>query len=101
MNKVANVKVEVPIGKQMNDQDYLTDLLSTIKNMVSSYALALNEASNDFLYDNFKKLFDTTSKLQRDAFNLMFNKGWYTLEEADYDKVMSTLTKANQNMEQL
>ena len=53
-NKICNPKTSVPTGKSLNDKDYLNCLLSTLKEMVKNYSVALTEASNKNLYNNYK-----------------------------------------------
>ena len=101
MSKICNPKVEMPQTTAMNDLDYLTDILETTKNMVSNYSLALNEVSNNTLYGAYKQIFDETSMLQRDMFDLMFQKGWYCLEQAEATKIKEAQTKAQQKSSQL
>lgn len=100
-NKISNPKVEVPTTKEMNDLDYLTDVLETTKNMVNNYSLALNEVSNNTLYEIYKQIFDETSTIQRDLFDLMFQKGWYALEKAEEQKINEAQTKFSKQFEQL
>ncbi len=88
-NQICNPKVEVPTGLNLNDKDYINSLLSTLKEMTKNYAVALTEASNENLYHEYKNMFDAYSLLQRDVYELMFRKGWYSLEEADSNKVSS------------
>lgn len=99
-NKVQNPKTEVPATKEMNDSDMLNDLLETEKNMTNNYSIALNEASNEWLYDELIKLFKDTQDLQREMFELSFKKGWYVLEHAEEQKVTQEInkltTKANE-----
>ena len=45
-NKISNPKKEVPTGISLNDQDYMTILLSHLKELTKNYAVALTEASN-------------------------------------------------------
>ena len=86
-NKVTNPKVEVPQTTEMNDENYLNDLLESLKNMVNNYSYALNEASNRTLYDVIKTIFDETSNLQRLFFDYAFARGWYCLERAEQQKI--------------
>jgi len=86
-NKVQNPKTETQSGTQMNDKDVLNDILITEKNMSNNYSIALNEASNDHLYKDFLTIFQETQEAQRQLFNLLFKKGWYTLEKADTNKI--------------
>lgn len=86
-NKIENEKVNVPCGKCMNDKDYANSLLSTLKELVKNYAIALTEASNEVLYNKYKEMFDTYASMQRDVFEFMFRMGWYKLEKADNNKI--------------
>lgn len=92
-NKVQNVKVEVPQTPELNDENYLNDILSSLKCLVSNYACVLNEASNMSYYNVIKQIFDDTSLLQRDFFDALFQRGWYCLEEAEQQKITETVNK--------
>ena len=81
-NKICNPKTEVPSGKSLNDKDYITCLLSSLKELVKNYAISLTEASNENLYNTYKEMFDKYSSLQREVYEVMFSKGWYSLEKA-------------------
>lgn len=86
-NKISNPKVEVPKGIALNDKDYITSLLTCLKDMVKNYTIAMTEASNEKLYENHKKTFIKLISLQREVYELMFRKGWYQLEKAPQQKV--------------
>lgn len=86
-NEIKNPKKEVPTGIEMNDRDYLNSILELEKNMSNNYSIALNEASNDYLYEDYFTLFEDTKDAARECYNLMFQNGWYTLEEAEENKV--------------
>jgi len=101
MTKICNEKVPVESGKAMNDLDFLTDILVSVKNMVNNYSYVLNEVSNNKLYDTFQTIFIETSLIQRDLFELMFIKGWYCLEEAEQQKIDETYTKYSNQMSEL
>ena len=62
-NQIKNPKVEVPNGLALNDKDHINSLLGTLKQMVKNYAVALTEASNEYLYEEYKKMFDEYSSL--------------------------------------
>ncbi|WP_093046039.1 spore coat protein [Thalassobacillus cyri] len=74
----------------MNERDYVNDQLSTEKYMTASYNVALNEASNQNLYNDLATIFKETQDCQRDMYNLMFKKGWYSLEAADQQKLQQS-----------
>ena len=74
----------------------MNTLLSTLKEMTKNYAIALTEASNENLYKELKKLFDSTISLQRETYELMFKKGWYSIEEAESKKIDTKYNMLNQ-----
>lgn len=95
-NQICNIKVETPKGMALNDKDYISSLLSTLKQLVKNYAISLTEASNETLYNEYKEMFDTYSSLQREVYELMFRKGWYVLEQADTNKISNKYQTLNQ-----
>ena len=95
-NSISNPKTEVPKGTSINDKDYMNSLLGTLKEMVKNYAVALTEASNENLYNEFKTMFDEYSTLQREVYETMFRKGWYTLEKSEQQKLDSKYQTLNQ-----
>lgn len=100
-NKVSNPKTEVPSTPEMNDKDYLTSILTVEKAMVKDYAVALTEASNNDLYNDFCDMFNDVSELQREVYNLMFKKGWYSLEMAEENKIQQKYNTLQQEVSQL
>lgn len=86
-NEIKNPKTEVKAGIDLNDKDYIGSLLSCLKEMVKNYTVALTEASNEQLYQEYKDMFLEYLQLQRDVYELMFKKGWYVLEKADNNKI--------------
>ncbi len=91
-NKVENPKTEVPSSIEMNDRDYINQILEIEKNMSVNFSIALNEASNEKLYDDLFLIFKDVKMAQRDLYNLMFKNGWYSLEKAEQQKIMEKLT---------
>lgn len=86
-NTVQNPKTEVEQSTDMNDKDILNDILATEKSLCSNYMTALSEISNDSLYKDLEPILKGTEDAQRKLFNLLFKKGWYTLEKADTNKI--------------
>lgn len=62
-------------------------LLSTLKEMEKNYVIAMSEASNEKLLSIYKNVFLKIVALQREAYQLMFRKGWYCLEAVDSSKI--------------
>ncbi len=100
-NQVSNPKVEVPSGMQLNDKDYINDLLSCLKSMEKDYVVALTEASNEALYQQYKEMFNQISQLQRETYELMFRYGWYSIEEAPSEKINSKYQMLSQEFQSL
>ena len=100
-NMISNSKTQVPTGKTLNDKDYANCLLSSLKEIVKNYSVALTEASNENLYNNYKEMFDSCSKLQREVYELMFRKGWYTLEKAENQKISNKIQMLKQEINDL
>ena len=95
-NEICNPKTEVPKGTSINDKDYMNSLLSSLKEIVKNYSVVLTEASNETLYKEFKTMFDEYSNLQREVYETMFRKGWYTLEKAEQQKLNTKYQTLNQ-----
>lgn len=95
-NEICNPKTEVPKGKNINDKDYMNSLLSCLKEMVKNYSVVLTEASNETLYNEYKTMFDEYSSLQREVYELMFRKGWYTIEKVEQQKLDTKYQTLNQ-----
>lgn len=100
-NQVSNPKVEVPTGISMNDQDYITSLLTCLKDMAKNYVIAMTEASCENLYEKHKQAFERISQLQRDVYETMFRFGWYSLETAESQKISSKYQMLNQKYQDL
>ncbi len=88
--KIQNPETQVPKTPQMNERDFINDLLTTEKYMTTSYTMALHEASHKGLYDDLMTIFTETQNSQRDLYNLMFQKGWYAIEAADQQKLQQS-----------
>lgn len=100
-NKVQNEKVEVPTGVDMNDENYLNDILISLKSLVSNYSCVLNEASNMNYYNVVKQLFDETSMIQRNFFDGLFQRGWYCLEKAEGTKIGEAISKLQPKLNEM
>lgn len=77
---IQNPQTQVANTSQLNDRDYLNMILTNEKNYSNNYSIALNEASNDQVYQTLKTIFDETQNSQRKLYNLMFKNGWYKLD---------------------
>lgn len=86
-NKIQNPKIKLDSSIEMNDENYLNDILETEKNMSVNFTYALNEASNETLFNEIYEMFKQIKEAQRNLFELSFRKGFYTLEKAETNKI--------------
>lgn len=100
-NEIKNPQQQVPTGTQLNEKDYMNSLLTCLKEMEKNYAIVLTEASNETLYQKYKEMFDVYASLQREVYELMFRKGWYTLEQAAEQKINQKYKTLNQEFTDL
>lgn len=100
-NQISNPKKEVPKGIGMNDKDYITKLLSCLKEMEKNYVVAMTEASNENLYNKYKNVFIDIANLQREVYELMFRCGWYQLEYVDKNKISQKIQMMSQELNDL
>jgi len=85
--KIENPKTPIPQTPEMNDRDFLNDMLATEKYMAASYSVALNEASHQAYFQDLLSILNETHECQRDLFKTMFQLGWYSLEAENPQKL--------------
>ena len=100
-NTIANPKTKVAKGIDLNDKDYMTSILTCLKELTKNYAVVLTEASNEELYQKNLEIFTSISRLQREVYEVMFKKGWYTLEQAQELKIKNAYETLNQEYQNL
>lgn len=100
-NEISNPKVEVPATQEMNDCDYITAQLTCEKDMSINLVYALNEASNEVLYQELYPIFKETKDFQRRIYEVMFQKGWYKIEKAEANKITQKHTTLMQKVQEL
>jgi len=99
--KITNEEVTIEKNKDMNDRDFLNDLLQTEKNMSVNMTIALNEASNEKLYDELFTIFKDIKQSSRALYECMFKNGWYQIEKACDDKINQTKDELKQKYDEL
>ncbi len=83
----------------MTEQDLLTDLLNQEKQMISSYAMYIQEASCPSLRKVLMSQFGQTCQDEYQVFDQMRQKGYYTPKDAS-DKDVQTAKSTLKNMQQ-
>ncbi len=100
-SKVCCDEVKVEKVLDMNDRDYLNDLLANEKCIVVNTSTALTEASNDKLKDEIFKIFETVEQIQRETYELAWNNGWYVLESAEKTKITQKEKELQKKLDEL
>lgn len=80
-------------GPELNDQDRITDILSTEKHLTLDYSIGLNEMQNPNLRKVVQEILQDTQNAQFQIFDLMFQKGWYKMKVADNQEVQAAKTQ--------
>lgn len=92
--QIQNPQTQVPNTPELNDRDYIELVLNDIKKMTGmGFPNALNEASNDTLFNELFQMYQETQQKQRELYNLMFQKGWYSINAEQKQKLMQTHQK--------
>lgn len=85
--KIQNPEMPIQKTPEMNERDYLNDMLATEKYMGVSYSVALHEASHEQLFKDLSTICQETNDCQHNLYNVMFRKGFYALEAAEPQKL--------------
>ena len=101
MEEIKNKCEQTPKDECMSEEDILNDILLSEKNISNSYSIAINEMSNKYLYKKVMNVFEDTKDIARDIFNLMFEKGWYTVPVEEDKKIEKSYTKYNNKLNEL
>ena len=80
-------------GPEMNDRDVINDILSFEKYLTNGYNTGLNEMQNPKLHQEVNKILNDTHNNQWNAFNLMFQKGWYKMKAAESQEISNAHTQ--------
>ena len=99
--KVECQLTQTPSTKEMNDKDILNDILLSLKNVSNNYSVAIDEMSNRYLFKEVFKIYNETKIKAREAYELAFSNGWYTLEKAEATKIDQAYTKMNKTRKEL
>ena len=67
-------------GPDFNDRDRINDMLSTEKYLTDGFNVFVRETSHQDLFRDVLHILTQTHHAARNLFNLMFEKGWYTLQ---------------------
>ena len=89
--------------KEMEDFGVLKSQQSqySLKSLSTLYGVALQEASNEDLYQAIEDNANKVCDMQRKTFYKLFELGWYVLEKSPQTKINKTINKFSKCLEEL
>ncbi|MEJ6951388.1 spore coat protein [Natronospora cellulosivora (SeqCode)] len=75
---------------EMNERDYLNDILATEKYLSDGLNTFLQEASHTELHTDVKQILSETHDCGRELFNLMFENGFYSFQAASPQEIQKS-----------
>lgn len=79
----------------MDDKTILWDCLKDQKFLASNYAQMATEAANSGLVQDALKICQDEVRINYDIFNLMSERGWYSVTPADQQEITKVINKAS------
>jgi len=77
-------------GPQINDRDTVNFALAQEKYITDNLNVFAREAGHRLLHNDVMNILNETHAMTRELFDLMFRKGWYTLEAEQPQKLART-----------
>ena len=74
----------------MQDRDLMEGELLTIKGVCDLYLHGAIESTTTEVHTAFKEALEESLNIQNKIYNLMAEKGWYTTDTADQNKINQT-----------
>ncbi|MFP4661821.1 MAG: spore coat protein [Halanaerobiales bacterium] len=99
-NMIKNPEKNIVHGPEMNDRDYLNDILATEKYLTDGFNTFVREASHTELHNDVKTILTDTHECTRDIFNLMFKDGFYSFQGASGQEIQQTQQKFSKYISQ-
>ena len=83
---------------KMNN-NYLNLIFDIEKNISNSYSNFLNEASNDYLYENIFSMMEDSKDMAREIYNYLFNKDMIKINEMDEGSLQNKILELEKLLE--
>jgi len=80
----------------MNDKEMMQDLLTSEKQVISSYSTGITESSCMNLRNTLVNNFKNAQEIQYKVFDTMKQKGWYPTKDAPTNEVQQLKDESNQ-----
>lgn len=100
-NKIENPKTPVEEGINYNYCDFVNIAMTIEKNMSNNYSVAMDEASNMELYNDYFDMFSKIKSNARHLYQYSFKKGWYSLTKESFNELNTKLQELETKMSAL
>lgn len=80
----------------LSEQEIMTDLLTSEKQVISAYNTGITETSCPNLRQHLSKCLTDTQEIQFQIFNSMQQRGWYQTKPSPMQDVQNAKNKYNQ-----
>ncbi len=97
---IKNPEKNIVHSPEMNDRDYLNDILATEKYLTDGFNTFAREASHTELHNDVMTILNETHDCTRDLFNLMFEDGFYSFQGASGQEVQQAQQKFSKYLSQ-
>ncbi len=97
---IKNPEKNVTHSPEMNDRDYLNDILATEKYLTDGFNTFAREASHTELHNDVMTILNDTHDCTRDLFNLMFKDGFYSFQGTSGQEVQQAQQKFSKYLSQ-
>jgi hypothetical protein len=81
------------------NNNYLNLIFDIEKNISNSYSNFLNEASNDYLYENIFSMMEDSKDMAREIYNYLFNKDMIKINEMDEESLHNKILELEKLLE--
>ena len=99
--KIENPKTKLSGKSAINDEDLLSTVLSTEKNLAHTYEMAIHNASHEALHSLLFDMLKVTSNQHRKLLDLQFQHGWCSLTPANPSEIKALEQEYSEYRQQL
>ena len=97
---IKNPEKGIVHSPEMNDRDYLNDILATEKYLTDGFNTFVREASHTDLHNDVKTILNETHDCTRNLFDLMFKDGFYSFQGASGQEIQQAQQKFSKYLAQ-
>lgn len=85
-----------PQPKPLTPQSVCNDVLNTLKHLIGCYSERVMESATPAVRERFTQIWQQHQQSAYELFQLMQQRGWYTVQPAQQQKIQTVLQTAQQ-----